>query len=114
MIGFDLEHISRVKDEERLLKKIATTDEIAYIEKFKNRKEKVVSLWAAKEAVFKCLNVESGSFSFKDIELKHLENGAPIIILHGKAKELTKGQRVEISLSHTKDIVGAVAVLVKD
>ena len=111
MIGFDLEHISRVKDEERLLKKIATTDEIAYIEKFKNRKEKVASLWAVKEAVFKCLDVKDETISYKDIELSHHENGKPFIILHGEALKFAKGKMVEISLSHTKDIVGAVAIL---
>ena len=41
MIGFDIEHISRIKNEERLLEKIATENEIAYIAKFKNKKEKV-------------------------------------------------------------------------
>ena len=111
MIGFDLEHISKVKDENRLIKKIATAEEIAYIEKFKNKKEKVASLWAVKEAVFKCLNVTNEKISFKDIELGHLENGKPIIILHNEALKLVKGKTVEISLSHTKDIVGAVAIL---
>ena len=111
MIGFDIEHISRIKNEERLLEKIATENEIAYIAKFKNKKEKVATLWASKEAVYKCLNVTKENISHKDIELSHLENGKPIILLHNEALMLAKGKTVEISLSHTKDIVGAVAIL---
>lgn len=111
MIGFDLEHIERIKDEDRLLKKIATESEVAYIAKFKNRKEKAAALWAVKEAVFKCLNVTAEKLSYKDIELSHEENGKPIILLHNEALTLAAGKMVEISLSHTKDIVGAVAIL---
>ena len=53
MIGLDLEHISRIKNEEKLLEKIATFKEISYIQGFKNKKEKVATLWAVKEATFK-------------------------------------------------------------
>ena len=46
MIGLDLEHISRIKNEEKLLEKIATFKEISYIQGFKNKKEKVATLWS--------------------------------------------------------------------
>lgn len=114
MIGFDIEHISRIKNEERLLKKIATENEKAYIEKFKNKKEKVVTLWAFKEAVFKALNVKKEKISYKDIELSHLENGKPVALLHNEASVLLNGKTIEISLTHTKDIVGAVAIIFND
>lgn len=112
MIGFDLQEVKRIKDEDKLLQKIALESEIAYIERFvKNKKEKVATLWAVKEAVFKALDVSSGEISFKEIELCHKESGAPIIILHGKAKkrfEMLKGKEINISISHQKSIVGAV------
>lgn len=115
MIGFDIEHIERVKELSKLLQKIATESEICYIQKFKNQKEKVATLWAVKEAVFKSLDICAGEISYKEIELLHKENGKPIIKLYGKAKDILKsigGKSVEISLSHTKDIVGAVAIVV--
>lgn len=116
MIGFDLENSKRVKNADRLLKKIANDSEIAYINKFKNIQEKVATLWAVKEAIFKAFDVAAGGFSYKDIELTHNENGKPIITLYGKAKEIfeEKGFRdIQISLSHTKDIVGAVVIFLK-
>ena len=111
MIGFDIEHISKVKDDVRLLEKIATEREKEYVLRFKNKKEKVASLWVVKEAVFKCLDVKCEKVAFKDIELMHEENGKPYVVLHGNALALANGRKVEISLSHTKDIVGAVAIL---
>ncbi len=115
MIGFDLEHISRIRNAEKLLEKIATASEIAYIEKFKNKLEKVASLWAVKEATFKALDISAGEISYKEIELHHKESGKPFLKFSGKAEEILKkkgGKEVEISLSHSLDMVGAVAIVV--
>ena len=112
MIGVDIEHISKVKNIEKLLAKIATENEIAYIARFQNKLEKVAALWAVKEAVFKALDIEKGEISFKEIELCHKENGKPFVQLFGKAKEHQKGKGMEISLSHSLDVVVAVAVVV--
>lgn len=111
MIGFDLQEIGRIKDGEKLLQKIALDSEIAYIQKFKNKKEKVATLWAVKEAVFKALDVGEGDISFKEIELCHKESGAPFVKLSGKAQnrfEQLQAKVINISISHQKDIVGAV------
>ena len=111
MIGLDLEHISRIKNEEKLLEKIATFKEKSYIQGFKNKKEKVATLWAVKEATFKALDIKAGEISYKEIELCHHENGKPFLICHGKAKEFLGERKIEVSLSHTKDIVGAVVII---
>lgn len=117
MIGFDLQEIGRIKNETKLLEKIALEEEIAYIEKFaKNRKEKTATLWAVKEAVFKALDISSGEISFKEIKLSHKDNGAPIIELYGKALkrfEDLKAKEINVSISHQKNIVGAVVEIVK-
>ncbi len=115
MIGFDLEHISKIKNAERLLDKLATSGEKAYIAKFQNKSEKIATLWSVKEAVFKCLDIKSGEISFQEIELKHKENGKPYVELTGKAKARLNAlgaKGVEISLSHSLDLVGAVAIIV--
>ena len=117
MIGFDLQEVSRIKNEDKLLEKIALENEIAYIDKFaKNRKEKVATLWAVKEAVFKALDISSGEISFKEIELSHKDSGVPIVKLTGKALkrfEELKGKEINVSISHQKNIVGAVVEIVK-
>lgn len=113
MIGIDLQEVARVRFPEKLLQKIALPSEIDYIHKFSTDfKMRVASLWAVKEAVFKALDIKQGEIFFKDIELCHKDSGAPYVKLHGKAKELFDGQ-IEISLSHQKSVVGAVAVAIK-
>lgn len=110
MIGIDLENINRF-DDDKILRKIALEGEIAYINRFKNRQEKIASLWTVKEACFKALDVSAGEISYKEIELCHKDNGAPYLILHGKAKECFEklgGEKIELSISHTKDTVCAV------
>ena len=112
MIGFDLQETKKLKNEERLLEKIALESEIAYIKKFKrNIKERTASLWAVKEAVFKALDISAGEISYKEIELCHKESGAPYVRLHGKALKKFKDKKIEISISHQKNVVGAVAVV---
>jgi len=115
-VGFDLQEVERIKDEEALLSKIANQSEIDYISKFKNeKKQRVASLWSVKEAVFKALDIKEGEISFKEIVLKHKENGAPFIELLGKAMkrfEELKYSQIEVSISHQKSVVGAVVVIV--
>jgi len=113
MIGFDLQEVRKIKNEDKLLLKIAVQSEIDYIDSFvKNRKEKVASLWAVKEAVFKALDINAGEISFKEIELCHKENGLPFVKLSGKALNIfnQKFKSIEISISHQKSIVGAIAI----
>ena len=117
MIGFDLQEVAEIGDEDKLLKKIGLEGEIAYVQKFKqDKKQKVASLWAVKEAVFKALDVSAGDVSFKEIELCHKPSGAPFVQLYGKAKqrlEELNAERIEVSISHQKNVVGAIAMIVK-
>lgn len=115
MIGFDLQEVKKIRNEEKLLSKIALQSEIDYIQKFKRDfKLKVASLWAVKEAVFKALDVSAEDISFKEIELCHKETGAPFIKLYGNALkrfETLKAKKIDISISHQKSVVGAVVVV---
>lgn len=113
MIGFDLQEVRRIKNEDKLLEKIALQSEIDYIDSFPhNKKEKTASLWAVKEAVFKALDISAGQISFKEIELCHKQSGAPFVKLSGKALEVfeKKFKKIEVSISHQKSVVGAVVV----
>ena len=115
MIGFDLQKVDRIENGDKLLQKIALESEVEYIQKFaKKQKEKIATLWAVKEATFKALDISSGEISFKEIELCHKESGAPFVKLYGKAQErfeALKAKKIEISISHQEDIVGAVVLI---
>lgn len=113
MIGFDLQEVERLRGvEDALLKKIALESEINYIRKFKSDfTMKVASLWSAKEAVFKALDLSEGEISYKEIELCHKESGRPFVKLYGKAKERFENLQatsIDISISHQKSVVGCV------
>lgn len=115
MIGFDLQDVKRIKDEDKLLSKIALDGELEYINKFKcEKRERVASLWSVKEAVFKALDVREGEISFKEIELCHKDSGRPYIKLHGKALarfEALGAEKIDVSISHQESVVGAVAIV---
>ena len=112
MIGLDLQEVDKIKNPELLLDKIALQSEKDYIAKFRcDFKIRVASLWATKEAVFKAMDLCEGDISYKEIEVCHKENGAPYIKVYGKAKESLKDKQIEISISHQKSVVGAVAII---
>lgn len=113
MIGIDLQEVERIKDAERLLDKIALQSEKDYIAKFKcDFDMRVASLWAVKEAVFKALDVAEGQISYHEIELCHKDSGAPFVKLIGKAYEALQGRKIEISITHQKSVVAAVAIVI--
>ena len=69
--------------------------------------------FAAKEAVFKALNVSSGKFRWNEIETPDDDSGKPYVVLHGIAKEICNeaGIRcIHISLSSDNGFVIAFAI----
>jgi holo-[acyl-carrier-protein] synthase len=113
MIGFDLQEVKKIKNEDKLLEKIALESEKTYIKKFACSRERTAALWAVKEAAFKALDICAGEITYKEIELCHKDSGAPYLKLYGKALEIfnKKFSTIEISISHQKNIVGAVVVM---
>lgn len=82
--------------------------EIAYCRAQPSPQSSFAARWAGKEAVFKSLAVKSqgAGAAMKDIEILNDEaTGAPVVHLHGEAKNqaVAKGiSRVLISLSHSE------------
>ena len=115
MIGFDLQETKKLKYPDKLLARIGLDGEIEYVNRFpENFTEKVASLWAVKEATFKALEFEDKNVSYRDIELCHKESGAPFLKLHGRAKEQFEklgAKKIEVSISHQENMVGAVVVV---
>lgn len=66
--------------------------------------ERIAARFAAKEAVLKALGRGFGDgFSFQDVEVFNHQSGAPFVVLHGRARELSDKIGVShwlLSLSH--------------
>lgn len=118
MIGIDIDKPERF-DDDQLLNRIAFEEEIQHVHKARCtslRSQRIASLFSVKEAVMKALGLGKDSgVSFKDIKMLHDESGKPFVVLYGRAKkqmeEKFKDKNIEISLSHTPEIVVAVAVI---
>jgi len=120
-IGIDIIEVHRIKKaiekNERFIKRIYLPSEIEYCQKKKNAHIHFAGRFAAKEALSKALQTGiSRGVSFLDIEILNTRQGAPYIILHGKAKKIIdklKIKNIFISISHIKETSVAVVVLEK-
>ena len=120
MIGIDIDKPERFSQDDQFLNRLFYQEEIAHIKKSFCQslcQQRIATLFSAKEAVMKALGLGKDSgVSFKDIKMLHDESGKPFVVLYGRAKkqmeEKFKDKNIEISLSHTPEIVVAVAVIV--
>ena len=108
-VGIDLLEIERLeralKRRPRLAERLFTEGERAYAQTRARPAMHLAARFCAKEAVAKALQLES--FSWQDIEVVN-EGGAPRIELHGA---LAGRGPVDVSLTHTRDMAGAVAAI---
>lgn len=91
--------------------KIFTPDEAEYIASKKNRSQTAAGIFAAKEAVLKCLGTGI-RVPLRDVCITHDSKGAPLCVLSGSALaiSLTLGiETVNVSISHDGDYAVAVA-----
>ena len=106
-VGIDLLEIERLEHAlertPRLAQRLFTEGERAYAAAQARPGMHLAARFCAKEAVVKALGLTV--WSWQDIEV--LEG--PELRLHGKLAEL--GARVDISLTHSRTMAGAVAVL---
>lgn len=116
MIGIDIIELERVKSDDTFLKKIAFDEEIEYIKKGKSlrvQKQKIAALWCVKEAVMKALGLgEKSGVKCKDIQLFHEESGKPYVKVYGVALKALGKRKIEVSISHSKTIVTAIAIII--
>jgi holo-[acyl-carrier protein] synthase len=116
-IGTDIIEVDRLKkaidrNGEAFLKRIFTQNEIEYCNKFKDSFLHFAARFAAKEAISKALGSGLGKkLSFLDIEIKNEKDGKPIAYFSNKAKKKFSNPLVLISISHTKALATAFAIL---
>lgn len=122
-IGFDLVEISRFrKYNKRLknstkkpptdafLKKVFTEEELVYCYTYKDAATHLAGIFAAKEAVSKALSIASHPFT--DIEILHETDGGPVAYRRSREKHGKQNRKlsVNISITHTRNTAGAIAI----
>lgn len=121
-VGIDLVENQRIKDAlERQGKafeeKIFTPQEIAYCRSHRNYSLHFAVRFAAKEAISKAFGTGiGGDFGWKTASVENAEDGSPRVILDQAGQNLLQqfmARKVLISLSHTKDMSTAIALLIR-
>lgn len=120
--GVDIVEVNRIKllineHKDLFLQKLFTKSEIEYCKDAKaHMYESFAVRFAAKEAVYKALNVEiNNNIDWKHIEILNEKTGRPIVNLKDKLAEYNKDiENIDISLSHEKEMaIASVAILWK-
>jgi len=114
-VGIDLLEVDRLRTalerRPRLAERLFTDGERAYAQTRARPVMHLAARFCAKEAVAKALSL--GAWSWRDIEVIGGGDAPPEVRLAGtaaaRAQEL--GATVEVSLTHTHGMAGAVAVL---
>jgi holo-[acyl-carrier protein] synthase len=119
-IGLDVVEVARARSllerlGERIIARTLTDDERAYVHSLGDPAPAFAARLAAKEAVYKALQVFPGArtIGWRDISVRKLPDGRPEAVLHGHALEVMAphGVTMHLTLSHSRDVAAAVAIL---
>ncbi|MBL8985247.1 MAG: holo-ACP synthase [Gemmatimonadales bacterium] len=120
-LGIDVVDIARAEamlaeHRKRVLDRLLTEGEHAYVMGMPHPPRHLAVRLAAKEAVYKALQVLPGSraVGWREIEVTRADHGRPVIALHGLAHRLVDeriGARIHLSLTHSELSAVAVAIL---
>ena len=117
-IGTDIIECVRIakmieKHGEIFLTRVYTENEIAYCSGRKAANQHYAGRWAAKEAVLKALGTGwAHGIQWTDIEVVNQQGGKPLIVLSGRAEEISCQQGIHemmISISHCRHYATAYA-----
>ena len=115
-IGVDIVTINRLSEDksDRFMERTFAPSEQRYI---KGRSTATMAgIFAAKEAISKALGTGFRGFWPAEIEIEHDDNGAPKVVLHGKAEEIAKGlggnsYKIHLNISHSETSAVAFAII---
>ncbi|HEY8062205.1 MAG TPA: holo-ACP synthase [Gemmatimonadales bacterium] len=119
-IGLDVVELPRARalferHGDHILHRTLTAGEREYVLSLGDPVPAFAARLAAKEAVYKALQVLPGAraVGWREIGVRRLPDGRPEVELTGRAAELLAPHRVTIhlSLSHSRDVAAAVAIL---
>ncbi|UCG93299.1 MAG: holo-ACP synthase [candidate division WOR-3 bacterium] len=120
-IGIDAVEVSRIKNavkkKKNFLERVYSEKEIKLSQRGKFRFEELAGRFAVKEAVFKAIKTGwRRGVTFKDVIVLNESSGAPYVTLSGKAQAVAASlgvKNIHVSISHTKELAIAMAILVK-
>jgi holo-[acyl-carrier protein] synthase len=102
---------------ELFLRRVYTEREIRYCQARRRTTEQFAVLWAAKEAIGKCLGLPwRRSLSWTDMEVRMEAGSRPKVMLCGAAKDIAQEQRISdilLSLSHCRAYAVAYTIAVR-
>jgi holo-[acyl-carrier protein] synthase len=111
-VGIDLLEIDRLERalerHPRLAERVFTDAERDYAAARARPARHLAARFAAKEAVVKALGL-SGGFGLREIEV--LAGEPPAVRLSGRAAAAAAGERIEVSLTHSREFAAAVAIV---
>lgn len=123
IFGVGIDHIEVARVEEKLTattglkERLFTPNEIAYCESQHHGYKNFAARFAAKEAFFKALGTGwRHGMAYTDIEIVRDELGKPACHVTGKVKERIDEigiTGIHVSLTHVKDLAGAMVLLEK-
>jgi len=109
-IGIDIEELKRFNKNiksKKFIERIFSKEEIEYCSSKKNSIQHFAVRFAGKEAVWKALN--NSKIQITDISFKNSVSGKPEVYIKNKKKK-----NIEVSFSHSKTTVVAVALINKE
>ncbi len=114
--GIDITEVERIKknmENTEFLKKIYSDRELEYLKTRKFNPQTAAGMFAAKEAVSKCLGTGFSNFGPLHIEILKDDKGKPYAVLSGnaliRAEELNI-KNIHISISHISEFALAQCV----
>ncbi len=111
-VGIDLLEIDRLERalerHPRLAGRVFTDAERAYAAARARPGRHLAARFAAKEAVVKALGL-SGGFGLREIEV--VAGEPPTVRLSGRAAAAAAGERIDVSLTHSREFAAAVAIV---
>lgn len=120
-IGLDVVEVQRARQMlerlgSRLLDRTLTEDERRHVESLFDPAPALAARLASKEAVYKALQALPGArpIGWREIAVRKLPDGRPEVRLSGRAEQLLlphPGVTIHLSISHSRDIAAAVAIL---
>lgn len=111
-MGIDVAEVARIRaviegQRDRFLRRVYTSDEVAYCEQFKNKYERYAGRFAVKEAAMKALGTGwSRGVRWVDVEVVRQRGGRPTLVLKGEAKQIAEQMGVKniaVSITHTAE-----------
>jgi holo-[acyl-carrier protein] synthase len=118
-IGTDIVECLRIaqmieRHGELFITRVYTSHEIEYCQSRKQGTQHFAGRWAAKEAVLKALGTGwRRGISWRDVEIRNLRSGSPIVALYGGAHDfMTQAgvTQVMVSISHCRSHATAYAI----